>query len=287
MPSAPFLEQMRDLCTAFSEAMRGAATLTKFKELKLKCKVAFEVVVMLLKEADFFFELIYSTFKQVKRRFETEFELQGQLSTIDALEQALAASLIYAELFKKHKNFFQENKIMRPCKLFPFSLVELTDLRQRTSCGPENVDEMLRAFRDELQHDQAKKLALAQAAAQHQDEGNKSEEEDKGDGFLFDLGEKGPAEGAKEDEEEELDAVGALLRDGAVAEQKQQQRVRGSMPAALAGYGEKENDFWGQIGKGEENAQNQEGWWVETGNEGRGSLMEKNTNSLQNDLFSF
>ena len=77
MESASFLEQMRNLCTSFSEAMRGAETLNKFKELKLKCKVAFQVVVMLLKEADFFFEMIYSTFKQVKRRFDSEFALQG------------------------------------------------------------------------------------------------------------------------------------------------------------------------------------------------------------------
>ena len=140
---------------------------------------------------------------------------------------------------------------MRPCKLFPFSRVELSDLKTRASCGAENVDEMLRAFREELQQDQAQKLALAQAALaeeQQQEEGHKSEEEDKGDGFFFDFGEK--AEGEKEVEEEELDPVGALLREGSVNEQKQaQERVGGSMPSALAGHAGKENDFWGQIGE--------------------------------------
>ena len=75
--SETLLQQTRDLCTAFFEAMRGADTLSKFKELKLKNKVAFEVISLFLKEADFFFEHIANAFKQVKKRFENELTLQG------------------------------------------------------------------------------------------------------------------------------------------------------------------------------------------------------------------
>ena len=42
---------------------------------------------------------------------------------------------------------------MRPCKLFPFSRVELQDLKSRARCGPENVEEMLKNYREEQQLD--------------------------------------------------------------------------------------------------------------------------------------
>ena len=68
----------------------------------------------------------------------------------------------------------------------------------------------------------------------------------------------------KEDEGEELDAVGMLLRDAAVIDpQKNLGMSRASLPAPpVRGVSGKENVFWGQLGR-KGNGEQQDLLWGE------------------------